>query len=95
MVNNFYNKARRTNNPRDWKKFKELRKHIKKRLSFAHNEYVSELLSAPEESSPSKPVQTKRFWSYIKSKKSHDVGVAPLNVNNVDVNDSLGKAKIE
>ena len=75
-----YNKARRTNNPSDWKKFKELRKHIKKQLSVAHNEYVSKMLSAPEESSPSKPVPTKRFWSCIKSKKSHDVGVAPLKV---------------
>ena len=63
-------------------------------MSVAHNGYVSELLSAPEESSPSKPVPTKRFWFYIKSKKSHDVGVAPLKDNNVDVNDSFGKANI-
>ena len=54
-----YNKARRTGDPGDWKKFKELRKHVKKQLSVAHNEYVSGLLSAPEESSPSKPVPTK------------------------------------
>ena len=89
-----YNKARRTGDPSDWKKFKELRKHVKKQLSVAHNEYVSGLLSAPEESNPSKPVPTKRFWSYIRSKKSHDVGVAPLKDNNVDVNDSLGKAHL-
>ena len=84
----------RTGDPSDWKKFKELFKYLKKQLSVAHNEYVSEPSSAPEESNPSKPVPTKRFWSYIRSKKSHDVGVAPLKDNNVYVNDSLGKAHL-
>ena len=60
------------------KTIKELRKHIKKQVSVAHNGYVSELLPAPEESILGKPVPTKRFWFYIKTKKSHDVGVAPL-----------------
>jgi len=73
---------------------KNYRKHVKKQLSVAHNDYVSGLLSAPEESNPSQPVPTMRFWSYIRSKKSHDVGVAPLKDNNVDVNDSLGKAHL-
>ena len=38
-----YNKARRTDNPSDWKKFKELRKCVKKQLTTAHSEYVSDL----------------------------------------------------
>ena len=55
------------------------RKLIKKQLLDAHNDYVSELLSFPKESAKSsKPVPTKRLWSYIRSKKSHDVGMAPL-----------------
>ena len=45
-----YNKARRTDNPSDWKKFKELRKYVKKQLTTAHNDYVLDLLSAPDES---------------------------------------------
>ena len=56
---------------------------------------MSELLSFPEESAnSSKPVPTKRFWSYIRSKKSHDVGVAPLKDKENDVTDSLGKANL-
>lgn len=47
------------------------------------------MLSVPEESRSNKPVPTKRFWTYIKSKKSNDVGVAPLKDSNVDVKDNL------
>ena len=89
-----YNKARRTDNPSDWKKFKEMRKCIKKQLTIAHNEYVSDLLTAPEKSRSNKEVPSKRFWSYIKSKKTHDVGIPPLKDNGADVNDNYGKANL-
>ena len=89
-----YNKARRTDNPSDWKKFKEMRKCIKKQLTTAHNEYVSDLLTAPEKSRSNKEVPSKCFWSYIKSKKSHDVGIPPLKDNGAHVNDNYGKANL-
>ena len=87
-----YNKAKRTKNATVWKKFKNVRKQIKKQLATAHDDYVADLLSFPQDSNTSKPVPTKRFWSYIKSKKSHDVGIAPLKDNGVEITDSIGKA---
>ena len=89
-----YNKAKKTGDVADWQKFKSLRKHIKKQLVIAHNDYVSDLLSFPKDLNLNKPVPTKRFWSYIKSKKTHDVGIAPLKVDKGDVTDSLGKANL-
>ena len=89
-----YNKAKKTGDVADWQKFKSMRKHIKKQLVIAHNDYVSDLLSFPKDLNLNKPVPTKRFWSYIKSKKTHDVGIAPLKVDKGDVTNSLGKANL-
>ena len=56
--------------------------------------HIMIILSFPQDSNSSKPVQTKHFWSYIKFKKSHDVGIAPLKENGVDVIDSIGKPSL-
>lgn len=72
----YYNKARRTQDPQDWKKFKDLRKVWKNKLSKAHNEYVLELLNWSENKST--PSIGKKFWTYIKSIKRDNVGVGVL-----------------
>ena len=89
-----YNKAKRTGNATDWRNFKIIRKQIKSQLTTAHDEYVADLLSFSKDYSTNKPVPTKRFWSYIKSKKSHDVGIGPLKENGVEITDSIGKANL-
>ena len=39
-----YNKARKSNSQADWKKFKDLRKATKKRLTLVHDKYLLDLL---------------------------------------------------
>ncbi|XP_068697699.1 uncharacterized protein [Montipora foliosa] len=41
-----------------------------------------------------KPTMTKRFWTYIRSKRQDNVGVAPLEINDVVVSDSREKANL-
>ncbi|EDO34832.1 predicted protein, partial [Nematostella vectensis] len=83
-----YNHAKHCNNHAAWKKFKDLRKLVKKKLAKAHSEYVSQLLTNTLKTSSSSSLST-----YIKSKKTHDVGVAPLRDDKGElVSDSLGKA---
>ncbi|EDO37546.1 predicted protein [Nematostella vectensis] len=61
-----------------------------KNLAKAHSEYVSQLLTVPEGSETANHTITKRFWTYIKSKKTHDVDVAPLRDDKGElVSDSL------
>ena len=59
-----------------------------------HTMHLLDLLSTAEESRPNKPVPTKSFWTYIKSKRSHDIGVASLNDNDVDAKDNFGKVNL-
>ena len=37
---------------------------------------------------------TKKFWSYVKSKRRYLSGVSPLLLNDLEVTDSKGKAEI-
>ena len=88
----YYNKARRTQDPQDWKKFKDLRKVWKNKLSEAHNEYVLELLNWSENKSTSSI--GKKFWTYIKSIKRDNVGVGVLKTEGTDITDNHQKAEI-
>ena len=62
--------------PEDWKKFKSLRSAIKNILSESQQSYIASLLEPSK--NENKPSMWKRCWSFIKSKKKDNVGVAPL-----------------
>ena len=60
-----YNKAGKSNSQADWKKFKDLRKATKKRLTLAHDKYLLDLLKTDGmDLETRKPSMTKRFWTY-------------------------------
>ena len=73
-----YDKAKRTGNYADWCHYKQARNRVSALLEAAYRNYCSNLFN---DSSTSK----KRFWSYIKTKRKDNIGVAPLkdgeNVN--------------
>ena len=55
----------------DWCEYKQTKNEINSLLETAHQNYCSNLFN---DSSKSK----KRFWSYIKSKRKDNIGIAPL-----------------
>ena len=84
-----YNRVRKSNSHVDWKKFKDLRKATKKRLTPAHDKYLLDLLKTDDmDFETRKPTMTKRFWTYIRSKRQGNVGVAPLEINDDVISDS-------
>ena len=90
-----YNRARKSNSQADWKKFKDLRKATKKRLTLAHDKYLLDLLKTDDmDFETRKPTMTKRFWTYIRSKRQDNVGVAPLEINDDVVSDSREEANL-
>ena len=90
-----YNRARKSNSQADWKMFKDLRKATKKRLTIAHNNYLLDLLKTDDmDLETRKPTITKRFWTYIRSKRQDNVGVTPLVINDDVVSDSREKANL-
>lgn len=90
-----YNRARKSNSHFDWKKFKDLRKATKKKLTLAHDKYLLDLLKTDDmDFETRKPTITIRFWTYIRSKRQDNVGVAPLEINDDVVSDSREKANL-
>ena len=89
------NRARKSSSQADWKKFKDLCKATKKRLTLAHDKYLLDLLKTDDmDLETRKPTMTKRFWTYIRSKRQDNVGVAPLEINDDAVSDSREKANL-
>jgi hypothetical protein len=88
-----YNKAQKTKKDSDWRKFRELRKHIKKKLREAHDEYVLGLLDFSD-LELNRPTMGKRFWKYVKSRSRDFIGVPNLVENGVEVTDTKGKTEV-
>ena len=83
-----YNKAKISNSPRDWGRFKDLVKKSKQACRTAYNNFVRESVSPELKQNP------KRFYSFIKSKKCDNVGVSALEDNGRTCIDDLEKANI-
>ena len=91
-----YNKAKRTRREEDWKIFKSLRNAIKAELTKAHNDYVLGLLDIKE--SNDETVQSysvsKKFWSYIRSKRKDVLGVGVLRKEGKDITNAEETAEL-
>ena len=84
--NRAYKKAKRTNDNKDWDRFNELWKEAQKACKEANTNYTSRNINADFEEN------TKRFYTYIKNKRSDNNGVAPLEENGTIKTSSKDKA---
>lgn len=64
----------------------------KRKLAEARINYALNLLDSPNEDGP--PKISKRFWSYIKSTRKHNVGVGTLKTGNAEMTNSEQKAEV-
>jgi hypothetical protein len=87
-----HKKWRKTTNPA-LLKFKSLKCLIQRRLRRQFRSYVEELFVEPEDE-PDQPRTTKKFWSYIKQKRTEHSGVAPLKVDGKLVTEDRAKAEV-
>ena len=81
-----YKKAKQTNNPETWKKYKNLKSTSQKMCRQAHDTYVNNLITADK--------SNKKIWSYIKSLRRENTGISDLINNNKNINNPLDKANI-
>ena len=64
-------------------------------MTLAHDKYLLDLLKTDDMNLETrKSTMTKRFWTYIRSKRQDNVGVAPLEINDDGVSDSREKANL-
>ena len=80
-----YNKARVTNDPRDWKSFKEYQKAIQKKQRQNYWKFQDSMFKDDDKSN-------KTFWKFIKSKKQDSSNISSLKDGSKIIFSSKGKA---
>jgi len=88
-----HKKWKKTNNPALLEAFRSLKSEIQKRLRKQFWNFTEELITVPDDA-PDQPQTTKKFWSYVKQKRTEHSGVAPLKVNGKLVTDDREKAEV-
>jgi hypothetical protein len=68
-------KVRKTKKPKDRERYRKLKAQAQRTSRQAYNNNVHDIISPEQTENP------KRFWSFIKSKKQDNSGVAPLRGN--------------
>ena len=84
-----HRKAKKSGQSKDWDRFKRLQSEVQRSTRTAHRRYMADVVSNDLKEN------TKRFWSFIKSKRQESTGVAPLiNKEGYLHSDSTKKAEI-
>ena len=68
-------KARKAKKPKDRERYRKLKAQAQRTSRQAYNNYVHDIINPEQTENPT------RFWSFIKSKKQDNSGVAPLRGN--------------
>ena len=67
-----HRKAKQTRHSRDWERYKHLSKSLQRECRKAHNTYVNDIICGDMKQN------SKKLWTYLKSKKQDTTGIAPL-----------------
>ena len=83
-----YKKAKQSDDPRDWQQYKTLKKQMQFDCRQTHQKYVDDMICGDMANNPNK------FWSYIKSKRCDNTGVASLLSDGKLHSDSISKTRL-
>ena len=86
--NRAHKKAKHTKRPRDWARFRKLRKQCHQEMKKAYWVYLNHIIEPTAENN-SKP-----FWKFIKSRRQDHTGVSTLKHNGKIASDSKSKAEM-
>ena len=68
-----YQKAKLSKCKKDWTRYKNLKKHCQANCRKTYNEFVNDMIAN----------KSKKFWTFVKSKRNENTGVAPLKKNGI------------
>ena len=84
-----YSQAKRSNKPKEWKRYKTLKATLQRESRQAHATYMQDVVSDDQRNNP------KQFWAYTKSCKQDSYGIVSLkNKDGFLHSDSATKAEI-
>ncbi len=74
-------------------KYHQLRSKCQKKIRKAHKEYMNNIFNL-ENTEREKSIVSKRFWTYVKSKKRDSCSISPLRSEGLLISDAIGKGNI-
>ena len=83
-----YNKAQRSGLEEDWSNYKLIKKHTQRICKEAYEAYINSIVATGPKNNP------KRFWSFVKARRTDHCGVAPLNEDGSVYSDGVAKGNI-
>ena len=86
----YYKKAQRTKSDQDIAKYRATKKLVQSECRKAYYQYIDSVIGESNQNGGN----LKKFWSFIKSKKKDNSGLAPLKKNDIVHRDSQTKADI-
>ena len=86
----YYKEAQRTKSDQDMAKYRATKKLVQSECHKAYYQYINPMIGESNQNGGN----LKKFWSFIKSKKNDNSGVAPLKKNGIVHSDSQTKADI-
>ena len=84
--NLWYQKAKQRNDVESWNKYRNYKKLAQKFCRKSRDNYVQDLITSDN--------SNKKFWTYVKSQRKENSGIADLTVNNKIINDPKEKADL-
>ena len=81
-----FRRAKTTNKPADWDRYKELKKRTRQLSKHTYHQFLNNLMT--DESNDQPQIYNKRFWAYIKSRQTENIGISSLK-------DAMGRVLIE
>ena len=85
---------KRTKSEAAHKTFTTLRSLCQNKIRKAHSDYLKNILDFDSNLDNDKKKASKRFWTYVKSKKKDSCSIPPLRSEGVLIADAVGKANI-
>ena len=92
--NRAFKKWKKTNTKEQYDKYLKLRSECQKKIRSSHRQYTEKIFNLDDPQEPEKVQVSKRFWTYVKSRKKDTCSVSPLKSEGVLISDAKGKANI-
>ena len=88
--NRAFRKWKKTQSDDHYAHYLKLRSTCQKNIRNANSDYIRNIFNLENPDEPDKSKVTKRFWTYVKSKKKDSCCVSPLKSEGVIVSDAKG-----
>ena len=92
--NRSFRKWKKRNTKEQHDKYLNLRSECQKKIRSSHKQYTDKIFNLDDPPEPEKVQVSKRFWTYVKSKKKDTCSVLPLKSEGVLISDAKGKVNI-